>query len=94
MCYYNSLALGEIPYGCLSSLTGLFHCAFVIVLNAEVLPEIWPSSQTVQQGLIFVLINKHSLYVLISKGVSVVQQADPTSTQRNAHSGCLRHLKP
>lgn len=53
VCYNNPLALWEILYVCLSSLTGLFHCAFVIIINVEVLPEIWPRSQTVQHGLIF-----------------------------------------
>lgn len=49
VCFHNSSALWEILYGCLSLLTGLFHCAFVIVINAEVLPEVWPHSQTAQQ---------------------------------------------
>lgn len=62
VCYYNPSALWEILYGCFSSLTGLFHCAFVIVINTEVLPKIWLSSQTEQHdehGLTFHP-NKHS----------------------------------
>ena len=64
VCYYNPLALWEILYGSLSSLTGLFHCAFVIVINAEVLPEVWLRSQPVQHGLIFSLNKQSSLYAL------------------------------
>lgn len=54
--YYNPLALWEILYGFFSLLTGLFHYAFIIVINTEVLPDIWTSSQIAQQhehGLIF-----------------------------------------
>lgn len=44
--YYNLSVLWEILYGSLFLLTGLFHCAFVIVINAEFPPEFWPYSQT------------------------------------------------
>ena len=80
VCYYNPSALWEILYGCLSSLTGLFHCAFVIVINTEVLPEIWLSSQTAQQhehGLIFSPNKQSRSYAVVVQETGLSKPAPP-----------------
>lgn len=95
VCFHNSSALWEILYGCLSLLTGLFHCAFVIVINAEVLPEVRPCSQTAQQCELCLIfsINKQGSSRALSfpKTLSWVRKwvwaSQPTSTPRNAYSG-------
>lgn len=53
VCYYNSLVLWAILYGCLSSLTGLFCCVFLIVVNIEVLKFGLVPRQQHEYGLIF-----------------------------------------